>query len=351
MPNAAGYLEATARAATRLTSVASVDAVWRALADALTLELGARWAQMWSYDSRANALVLCETTGQGAPGQVRVAIDDPQHPAARAARDRTLLSGQAGAPDVTAIPLVSSGELLGVATTARTERSDAAGAAALAALAAIATGKLADALRCTSANAARVEAENALRRQTVLARASAALLSSADVYANLESLCAFVVPTLADSCSIQLDRGDGTIEQVAMTHVDPGKLEAMRQLQLRYPVASDSPWGSPLVMRTGRSDYWPEIPSSILEVAARDAEHLQLLKQLACRSWLCVPLIGDGAVLGTMNLLLGSGNRSYSPADLSLAEDLGRRAGAAVALTRAAGIPPQQKVPVSAGSS
>jgi PAS domain-containing protein len=83
-------------------------------------------------------------------------------------------------------------------------------------------------------------------------------------------------------------------------------------------------------VRTGQSELLAEIPDEPLLAAAKDAEHLRMIRELGMKSRMIVPLWSRGRVLGTMTLVLAEAGRHYSAADLALAEDLARRAAIAV---------------------
>ena len=74
-------------------------------------------------------------------------------------------------------------------------------------------------------------------------------------------------PAAAIRFGVDHAKADVVVVTMADGSDDPMQIDLMRQLVLRYPPAADAPWGYPLVLRTGRSDYWPEIPSSMLDGA------------------------------------------------------------------------------------
>jgi signal transduction histidine kinase len=74
----------------------------------------------------------------------------------------------------------------------------------------------------------------------------------------------------------------------------------------------------------------PHIPEALLDAAARDPEHLRMIRALGLRSYVCVPLTARGRVLGAVTLVHAESGRSHTPADLALAEELARRAAVAI---------------------
>jgi signal transduction histidine kinase len=83
-------------------------------------------------------------------------------------------------------------------------------------------------------------------------------------------------------------------------------------------------------MRTRRSILTPRIPTNYPAGIAQDAEHLEIMRRLDFRSSMTVPLEARGDVLGALAFFTSDPDRRYDAADLTLAEDLARRAGLAV---------------------
>ncbi len=164
-----------------------------------------------------------------------------------------------------------------------------------------------------------------------LAKAGEALVASLDYRTTLAAVGRLVVPELADWCSIELvEPGYATPLQVAVAHVDPAKVEFARALGERYPPDRDAKTGVPEVIRTGKSELYREIPSALLEAAAKDAEHLRLIRELELASAMVVPLRAHGRVLGAMTFVYAESGRRYDENDLLFAEDVARRAAMAI---------------------
>jgi PAS domain S-box-containing protein len=162
-----------------------------------------------------------------------------------------------------------------------------------------------------------------------LAAAGAALAESLDYRVTLQRVADLAVPTLADWCMVDVVEAGG-IERVAMAHADPNKVEAMERLQRQYPDDPSATYGVPNVIRTGRSELATEISDAMLEASARDAEHLRLLRELQLRSYIVVPLVARGRILGAVSLVGSAARRRSNAADLAVAEDLAARAALAV---------------------
>jgi serine phosphatase RsbU (regulator of sigma subunit) len=166
--------------------------------------------------------------------------------------------------------------------------------------------------------------------QRFLAELGATLASSLDYRTTLASVARLAVPHLADWCAIDVLEEDGSLNRLAVAHQDPKKVELVQELQERYPPDPDGPRGVAQALRTGRSELVSEIPESLVEEAARDTEHREILRGLGLKSYMIVPLVARGRTLGAITLVSAESGRRYGQAELQLAEDLARRAALAV---------------------
>jgi PAS domain S-box-containing protein len=176
----------------------------------------------------------------------------------------------------------------------------------------------------------REAAEAAEQRAEFLAAASKTLASSLDYEYTLRSVAQAVVPTLADWCAIDILKDDGTLERLATAHVDPAKVQWGLELHRRYPPDLNAPRGIAQVLRTGQSEYYPTISDDQIVAAARDEEHLKFLREIGFSSLMLVPLNARGRTLGIISFVATESRYSYSLEDLSLAEELARRAAIAL---------------------
>ncbi len=166
--------------------------------------------------------------------------------------------------------------------------------------------------------------------QRLLAEAGRLLTAPLDSTTRLTNVAQLAVPLLADWCAVDVAGEDGSIQRVAVTHVDPAKVALAHELLQRYPPATEAPHGIPHVLRTGEAEFYPLITEAMLEADARDAGYLRIVKELQVKSAIIAPLIARGRVLGALTLVWAESGRSYSRADLALAEELARRAALAL---------------------
>ena len=174
----------------------------------------------------------------------------------------------------------------------------------------------------------RRERRRAAEALRFLSEASAELSSSLDYRATLAGVARLAVPGLADWCAVDVLEEDGSTHRLAVEHQDPAKVVLALELRERYPPSPQS--GLPNVLRTGRPEFYPKVTDEMVEAAARDAEHLRILRELGFTSVIVVPMIARGRTLGALTLVSAESGRRYERADLEVAEELARRAALAV---------------------
>ncbi|MGH7338298.1 MAG: GAF domain-containing protein, partial [Myxococcota bacterium] len=175
---------------------------------------------------------------------------------------------------------------------------------------------------------ARAAAQAAEGRAAFLARASTVLASSLDDETTLTSVARLTLPDLADGCIVDILEEDGRIQRTAVAHLDAAMENAARDLLPRHPLDGEHPLAR--VLRTGEPLLYPDVPESLLVAIASEPEDLDRVRALGLRSIIVVPLHARGRTLGALWLVSHAPARRYGREDLALAEDLARRAAAAV---------------------
>ncbi|HEV8682209.1 MAG TPA: PAS domain S-box protein [Actinomycetota bacterium] len=178
--------------------------------------------------------------------------------------------------------------------------------------------------------AAREAAERATERLTFLADVSSALASSLDYRRTLPRVARLAIPRVADACLVYMLQEDGSIARLAMEHADPAH-HAIGERAAEFRINPDAPEGVPKVLRTGRSELHPEADARLLAADADDPEgQARVLEPMGIASWMCVPLMARGRILGAVSFISRRAGRRYDGDDLAFAEDLARRAAMAI---------------------
>lgn len=180
------------------------------------------------------------------------------------------------------------------------------------------------------AQAAQAIAEAAEQRSAFLAEASAVLSSSLDYEATLSSMAKLAVPYLADLCVIHMVDAEQSLRPLTIAHINPAQEDLARQLQQRYPLSLHHLRPVVKVLETGESELIASVSSEIIETATDNVEYQRLIRAIAPQSVMVVPLVAGGHTLGVMSFASAESGRQYGALDLTLAEDLARRAALAV---------------------
>ncbi len=179
---------------------------------------------------------------------------------------------------------------------------------------------------------ARKKAEEAA---SYLARASELLSSSLDYESTLSEVTKLFVPHFADWASVTIiDEITGEPKQLAVAHIDPAKVQWANELNKRYPPDMSARTGVPEVIRTGKVEFYPEIPDEMLVAGAVDDEHLRIIREVGLRSAIVVPLATPQKVFGAITVVAAESGRRYTEEDLDFLAELARRAALAMENSR-----------------
>jgi PAS domain S-box-containing protein len=184
-------------------------------------------------------------------------------------------------------------------------------------------------MRTIEAESARSSAERAEERARFLSEAGRTLASSLDYETTLPTVVRLAVPSVADWCTVHLVDDLNQVRRLEVAHANPDMLKFAIELEQRYP---PDPSNSAVhrVVATGKSELYPEVTPEVIAQSARDPEHLRLLTELNLKSAMVVPLIARDRAIGAVTLIAAESGRRYDERDLTLAEELARRAATAV---------------------
>jgi serine phosphatase RsbU (regulator of sigma subunit) len=153
-----------------------------------------------------------------------------------------------------------------------------------------------------------------------------ALSRSYDQLQVMANVTRAAVPRLGDWCAIfVLPETGGVIPEIEIAHVDPAMVAYAKELQARFPYDPDAATGVPAVIRTGRRAFYPEIDERVLLEAHSTADEREVVRALGLHSVVVVPLVKRGRVLGAMQFVNSESSRTYTDADVVLAEGVAAR--------------------------
>jgi GAF domain-containing protein len=166
--------------------------------------------------------------------------------------------------------------------------------------------------------------------QKYLSEASKILGSSLDYQVTLQTVAKLAIPRIADWCGIDILQDDGTLEQVAIAHKDPKMVKWAKEFRKANPPDMNASTGSPNIIRTGKSEFYPLVTDAMIIAAAKNKKQLALLRKLGFTSALTVPLKIPGKVVGVISFVTTESKRRLTDSDVNMAEELSIRAGLAI---------------------
>jgi PAS domain S-box-containing protein len=179
--------------------------------------------------------------------------------------------------------------------------------------------------------AAREAAEAQAEQSAFLAEASHLLASCLDYSTTLNRVAQLTVPKRADWCFIDCAENNPTrFNQPIVATTDPEQKSRILKRRANDLLPFEADYGTTRVLETGEPELITDIPDAFLVSIARDATHLELLRQFNAKSYIIVPLIAREQILGTMVFVSSKPERRYSRVDLMMAEELAQRCAIAM---------------------
>jgi signal transduction histidine kinase/CheY-like chemotaxis protein len=159
-----------------------------------------------------------------------------------------------------------------------------------------------------------------------LAEAGQILTASLDLQATLTRFARLTIPRLGDWCAIYVDDGRG-VDRMPIAHIDASKVDLLRELFRR--IAPDQDLYS-RAKETGRTVLINDAPGWMRAVLAAPPQGRDQFQQVEPTSLLVVPLQSQNTILGALVCGIGPLERRFEPSDVTLAEELARRAAVAI---------------------
>ena len=171
------------------------------------------------------------------------------------------------------------------------------------------------------------------RRLALLVRAGELFHRSLDLDETLANVARTAVESFSELCLFDLiDENTGRLYVSVGAHREP---EIERSLKaLVTPLLQSETRGihpARYVAQTGESFFVPLFDEATLLRHASSAEHESFMRMMNYRSKIVVPVVAHGAIFGALTFVRTHESEPFDRADMQAAEELGRRAGLAVA--------------------
>jgi phosphoserine phosphatase RsbU/P len=171
------------------------------------------------------------------------------------------------------------------------------------------------------------------RRLTLLVRAGELFHRSLDLEETLSNVARTAVESFAELCLFDLiDENTDRLYVSVGAHRDPlieSSLKAMVTPLLQSETRGIHP--ARHVAQTGEPFFVPVFDESTLMEHASSDEHESFMRRMMYRSKIVVPVVAHGGIFGALTFVRTDDSEPFGIEDMQAAEELGRRAGLAVA--------------------
>jgi signal transduction histidine kinase len=166
-------------------------------------------------------------------------------------------------------------------------------------------------------------------RAVMLAEASKALSRSIRYDDTLVEIARIALRALADWVIVDALDAGGQMRRV-VRHCDAARAPVAAELERDY-VPSPASRGVPAhVLRTREPLLIPRVTDAHYQSTTRSPRHEELLRAMGSHSYMAVPMVVRGAVLGAVTLVSSDPQRTYGEDDVLFAEEICSRAAAAL---------------------
>jgi PAS domain S-box-containing protein len=167
--------------------------------------------------------------------------------------------------------------------------------------------------------------KRAQTRLSLLSKLSA-LGGTLDYEEVLSAVARLSIPEFADSCIVDVLDQRGA-RRAEMAHRDPAKaplVEAIRRFPLDHPARRRMP--SMQALQSGRPVLIPHLTEELLREWTDDREFIEVVRQFGPCSEIVIPVTLSSSLATMLFFLTTDSGRRYVPEDVTLAEELVRRA-------------------------
>lgn len=152
-------------------------------------------------------------------------------------------------------------------------------------------------------------------RQEFISKINSTIALSLDYNKALRNAAKVINNYLADYCRIVILDENNQIKETIINHNNPKKIPLVEKL---YKDVSESKYGLEQLLTKGKPEITSIIDDKFFEKYSEKPELVKIIKQLDPKSYMGVPLIAKGRIVGAITLSSTKPNREYSEDDLAL---------------------------------
>lgn len=159
--------------------------------------------------------------------------------------------------------------------------------------------------------------------------ASRVLAETLDYETTVAKVARLSVPFLADWCMVDIVVEHERVRRIAGAHVEATKEHLLRELAERSTTSPKAQHPAARALRARAAYLLPDVSKAEIDDHSTDPAQAEIVRALGPGSVMAVPIVARGKVLGAITFGSGQAGR-YGPKALTLAEEVARRAAAAI---------------------
>lgn len=173
-----------------------------------------------------------------------------------------------------------------------------------------------------------IDLKRAEAEQRLLSTVSGVLAASLDYRTTLAAVARAAVPTFADLCFIDEMLETGAVERVELVFADATKEARFAERIARFAPRPGCRTPQQRVLESKAPILIAEVAE--YEMIAQDDDHARILREIAVKSIVVVPLCVRDEIMGVVSFVMAESDRRYSASDLALAREVAHRTAMAI---------------------
>ncbi len=161
--------------------------------------------------------------------------------------------------------------------------------------------------------------------EVLLAKIIDRLATSIDQDITLQEISKLLVPDLADYSRIAIVDDYKKIKEINVSHKDPSKVQLASDIFDGYKGRPESTHGIEKILNSGKAEMIEIVDKKVLQSVKSNVSLYNTIKKIGLKSYMGVPLIARGRVIGAITLSSIRADRFYTMSDLKFAQEIANR--------------------------
>lgn len=155
------------------------------------------------------------------------------------------------------------------------------------------------------------------------------LSESMDFHRRIEIAAEMMVPRFADICAISMVEGEEVYFRAVKAR-DESTLSLIQPTRIRESVKVENPISPRRVLRTGEPLLIEDVEKEFYPREGVSEEYIKYVRELSVTSFITLPLVSRGKVVGLFNLAMQNNQRRFTNGDVAFLREVANRCAVAI---------------------